>query len=131
MAIKVDAAKQNGTGEATILQRSTTAASDIGARVRTSAADSTAVVVKRAPAVLAVSLSSIERVAAALRTTSTEALALGTAFAAGASGGMLLSRVPRVLVMFAFVPAVVLGGALLERLAARTGEPARGVRTQA
>ncbi len=50
-----------------------------------------------------------------LRSSSTESLWLGTAFAAGASSALLLSRAPRLLAALAWVPALVFGGMALGR----------------
>ncbi len=108
-------AERNGTEEQTVIGRATTVVADVGAQVRTTAVDATAIVAKHAPAALAASRGTIERVLAIVRGSSDGSLALGTVFAAGLSGGMLLSRAPRLLVALAFLPTLFLGGTLLGR----------------
>ncbi len=103
MATKADAAERHGTDSESVLERSTDNASHIAARTRTSAADDpTEVGVKSAPAAMAHLLSSIARVLATVRASSTKSLVLGIVFAAGAGrwacscrGGARLSKEPR------------------------------------
>jgi hypothetical protein len=121
MTSKVARAERNGTAERTVIGRASVVA-DVGAQARTTAADTTAIVVDRAPAALAASRGGIERALVALRGSSTGSLALGTVFAAGVSGGMLLSRAPRLLVALAFLPTLLLGGTLVGRGTTRAEE---------
>jgi hypothetical protein len=118
--------ERNGTEEQTVIGRATIVVSDVGGQVRTKAADATAVVAGRAPTALAASRGVIEHTLAVLRGSSSGSLALGTAFAAGVSGGMLLSRAPRLLVALAFLPTLLLGGTLVGRGTGRADEPPRG-----
>ena len=129
MTSTVAPTKRNGTEEQTVIRRAASAVTDVGAQARTTAADATTVVAKRAPAALAMSRGIVERVLMALRGSSTGSLTLGTVFAAGVSGGMLLSRAPRVLVAPAFMATLLLGGTLVGRGTAQAGEPTRGTRT--
>ena len=120
---------RNDTKEQTVIVRAATAAADLGAQVHTAAVDATAIVADNAPAALAASRGTIERVSANLRGRSDRSLALGTVFAAGLSGGMLLSRAPRLLVAFAFLATALLGGTLLGRGTTGREEPSRGAST--
>ena len=128
MTSTVAPTKRNGTEKPTVIRRAASAVTDVGAQARTTAADATTVVAKRAPAALAMSRGIVERVLMALRGSSTGSLTLGTVFAAGVSGGMLLSRAPRVLVAPAFMATLLLGGTLVGRVTAQAGEPTRGTR---
>ena len=128
MTSTVAPTKRNGTQKPTVITRAASAVTDVGAQARTTAADAATVVAKRAPAALAMSRGIVERVLMALRGSSTGSLTLGTVFAAGVTGGMLLSRAPRVLVAPAFLATLLLGGTLVERVTASAGEPTRGTR---
>jgi hypothetical protein len=108
----------------TAVARATTAAADVGAQVRTAAVDAAEIVADHAPAVLAASRGTVERVFADLRGRSDESLALGTVFAAGLCAGMLLARAPRLFVSLAFLTAMLFGGMLVAR-AATGGETSR------
>jgi hypothetical protein len=121
--------ERNDTDEQTVIERATTVAADIGAQVHTAAADASAIVAGHAPAALAASRGTVEGVVANLRGRSDGSLALGTAFAAGLSGGMLLGRAPRLLVTLAFLATMLLGGTLLVRGTTGGETPSRGVRT--
>ncbi len=129
MASTKKLAEHNGTEEQTVLERTTTVAADVGAQVHTAAVDATAIVADRAPAALAASRDTVERVVAHLRGSSDGSLALGTVFAAGLTGGMLLSRAPRLLVVPAFLATMLFGGTLLGRGTAGGAEPSRKTRT--
>lgn len=118
--------KRNGTEQRSVIGRATSAVTDAGAQARTTAADASTVVAKHAPAAVAMSRGIVERVLTTLRGSSTGSLTLGTVFAAGVSGGMLLSRAPRALVAPAFMATLLLGGTLVGRVSARSGEPTRG-----
>ena len=122
-------AGRNGTDEQTVIGRATTVVADVGAQARTTANDAAAVVADHAPAALAASRSVLDRALTILRSSSTVSLAMGTVFASGMTGGMLLSRAPRVLVSLAFLPALLLGGTVLGRATTRLEGPAREART--
>ena len=128
MVSKAAPAERNDHRDATVIGEATTIVTGVGAQVRASASEITSLVVKKAPAALTVSRGFIVQVIAAFRESSTDSLALGTVFAAGVSGGLLLSRAPRVLVALAFVPTLVFGGALAGRRTTRLDEPSRGAR---
>ena len=129
MTSTVAPAERNGTEERIISGRATTLVADVGTQVHTMATEASAVVTKRAPAALAASRGVMTRALADLRRSSDGSLALGTDFAAGVSGGMLLSRAPRLLVALAFLPALLFGGTLVGRGTNRAEEPSRGART--
>jgi hypothetical protein len=129
MTSKVARAERNGTAERTVIERAARVAGDVSAQARTTAADTTAIVVDRAPTAVATSRGIVERVLMAVRGSSTSSLELGTVFAAGMSGGMLLSRAPRPLVALAFLPTLLLGGTLLGRGTTDGGKPSHGART--
>lgn len=118
-------AERNGTQEQTLIERTTTAVTDVGAQVQTAAADAVEVVAKHAPAATAASRSVLERAVASLRRSSTGSLALGTACAAGVTGAMVVSRAPRALVTLASVATLLLGGTVLGRGSNRLEEPPR------
>jgi hypothetical protein len=120
--------ERNGTEEQTVIGRATTVVAEVGAQVHTAVVDATATVADHAPAALAASRDAVERVFATLRGSSNGSLALGTVFAAGLSGGMLMSRAPRLLVAMALLPTLLLGGMLLGRGTADGGEPSHGAR---
>jgi hypothetical protein len=122
-------AEHNGTAEQTVIGRATAVVANVSAQARTTAADTSEIVATRAPAALAASRGVIARALAALRRSSSGSLALGTVFTAGMSGGMLLSRAPRLLVALALLPTVLLGGTLLARGTADGGVPSHGART--
>jgi hypothetical protein len=122
-------AERNGTEVQTGVERATTVVADVGAQAQIIATDAVAVVAKHAPAATAASRSAIDHAVATLRTSSTVSLAMGTVFASGLTGGMLLSRAPRVLVSLAFLPALLLGGAVLGRATTRPAGPAHEART--
>jgi hypothetical protein len=128
MTSKEAQADRDGSGGTTVMERASMAVSDVGAQVRESVADSAALVAQHAPAAMTASRGFAERALVMLRESSTDSLVLGTVFAAGASGGMLLSRAPRMLVALAFVPALVFGGMLLGRRGMRLDEPAHAGR---
>ena len=121
--------ERNGTAEQSVIGRATTVVADAGAQAHTTAADTTAFVVDHAPAALATSRGTVERVLGSERGSSDGSLALGTVFAAGMTGGMLLSRAPRLFVAPAFMATLLLGGTILGRGRADAGEPSRGART--
>jgi hypothetical protein len=108
-------AERNGTEEQAVIGRAATFAADLGAQVHTAAVDASTIAAAQAPAAMAMSRSAVGRVLASVRGSSDRTLALGTVFAAGLSGGMLLSRAPRPLVALAFLPTLLLGGTLLGR----------------
>ena len=122
-------AERNGTAEQTVIGRAASVAGDVSAQAQTTATDTPAIVAKRAPAALAASRRVIEHGLTILGGSSSASLALGTVFAAGLSGGMLLSRAPRLLVALALLPTLLLGGTLLERGTTDGGEPSHGTRT--
>jgi hypothetical protein len=122
-------AGRNGTEEQTVIGRATTVVTDVGAQVQTAATDAAAALAKHAPAATAASRSALDRALATLRRSSTVSLAMGTVFASGMTGGMLLSRAPRALVSLAFLPALLLGGTVLGRATTRPEGPAREART--
>ena len=122
-------AERNGTPDQTLIERAASAVTDMGAQTRTTAADASTEVAKRAPATLAMSRGIFERVLMALRGSSTDSLALSTVFVAGVSGGMLLSRAPRLLVAPAFMATLLLGGTLLGRGTTDGGRPSPRART--
>jgi hypothetical protein len=114
----------------TAVARATTAAADVGAQVRTAAVDAAEIVADHAPAVLAASRGTAERVFTDLRGRSDGSLALGTVFAAGLCGGMLLGRAPRLLILLAFLTTMLFGGMLVARGATGGGQSSRrGART--
>jgi len=123
------APERNGTEQHTLIGRTTTAVTDVGAQVHTAAAEATAVVAKHAPAALATSRGTLDRALATLRGSSSGSLRLGTFFAAGVTGGMFLSGAPRVFVALAFLPTLLLGGTALGRGTTRLEEPSRAART--
>lgn len=129
MTSTVAPAQRNGTEDRTVIGRAAGAVTDVATQVGTTAADATTVVARRAPAALAVSRGIAESVFLALRGRSTASLALGMVFAAGVSGGMLLSRAPRVLVTLAFLATLLLGGTLVERWTNRADELSGASRT--
>ena len=129
MSTTMKPAERNGTAEQTVIERTTTVVSDVGEQVHAAAADAAAVVAQHAPAATAASRGGLDRALAALRRSSTVSLAMGTVFASGVTGGMLLSRAPRTLVSLAFLPALILGGTVLGRATARLEGPAREART--
>lgn len=120
--------ERNGSAEQGVIGRATSAVADVGAQARTTATDAGTVVADHVPAALATSRGIVERLSGSLRGSSDDALALGTAFAAGLSCGLLLSRAPRLLVAPAFLSTLLLGGTLLGR-GASAGAPSRGART--
>ena len=122
-------AERNGTAEQTVIRRAASVAGDVSAQARTTATDTTAIVAKRAPAALAASRGMIERVRTIVGESSGASLALGTVFAAGLSGGLLLSRAPRLLVALAWLPTLFLGGTLLGRGTTDAGAPSHPART--
>ena len=85
----------------------------------------TAAAARRAPAALAASRGVIERTGVTLRESSDASLVLGLVVAAGLTGGMLLSRAPRLLVALAFVATLLLGGTLLRRVVTDCWKPSR------
>ncbi len=122
-------AERNGTADQTVIGRAATVVADVSAQARTTATDTTAIVAKRAPAALAASRGVIERARTILGGSSSASLALGTVFAAGLSGGMLLSRAPRLLVALALLPTLLLGGTLLGRGTTDAEAPSHAART--
>jgi hypothetical protein len=118
-------AGRNGREEQTVVGRTTTVVTDVGAQVQSAAADAAAVVARHAPAATAASRGALDRALAILGRSSTVSLAMGTVFASGMTGGMLLSRAPRVLASLAFVPLLLLGGTVLGRVTTRLEGPAR------
>ena len=58
MTSTVAPTKRNGTEKPTVIRRAASAVTDVGAQARTTAADATTVVAKRAPAALAMSAAS-------------------------------------------------------------------------
>jgi hypothetical protein len=122
-------AEHNGTAEQTVVGRATTAVADVSAQARTTATDTTAIVAKHAPAALAASRGMVERLHTILGESSSASLALGTVFAAGLSGGLLLSRAPRLLVALAWLPTLILGGTLVGRGTADAEAPSHAART--
>jgi hypothetical protein len=122
MTSTVAPAPRNGTEDRTVIGRAAGAVTDVAAQISTTAGDATTVVARRAPAALSMSQGTAENILSALRGRSSASLALGTVFAAGVSGGMLLSRAPRILVTLAFLATTLLGGTLVERWATRTDE---------
>jgi hypothetical protein len=129
MTSKEARADRNGSGGTSVMERASTAVSDVSAQVHEDIADYAAAAAQHAPAAMAASRGSAEHALVMLRASSTDSLVLSTVFAAGVSGGMLLSRAPRMLVALAFVPALVFGGMLLGRRGMRLDEPTRGART--
>ena len=121
--------ERDGTDEQTVIGRATTVVAEVGAQVHTAFVDATATAADRAPAALAASRGTVERVIATLRGSSNESLALGTVFSAGLSGGMLLSRAPRLLVAMALLPTLLLGGMLLGRGSSDGGKSSHRART--
>jgi len=119
------AASQSPTARSgpTARERTLTVVGDAAGQVRDGVADSVGAIGSHAPEALNASRRSAERGLTGLRQVPTHSLVLSTVFSGGLSAGMLLSRAPRTLVMLAFVPAVVLGGTLLERLSARIDDP--------
>ena len=122
-------AERNGTADQTIIGRATSVVADVSTQARTTAVDTTAIVANHAPAALAASRGLIERTLTILGGSSNGSLALGTVFGAGLSGGMILSRSPRLLVALALLPTVILGGTLLGRESTEAGEPSHQART--
>ena len=118
--------ERNGSADQTVIGRATTVVADAGAQARSTATDTTAFVADHAPEALAASRGVIERALATLRRSSSGSLELGTVFAAGLSGGMLMSRAPRLLVALAFLPTLLLGGTLLGRGTTDAREPSAG-----
>jgi hypothetical protein len=118
-------AERNGTQDQTLIGRTTTAVTAVGGQVHTAAE----AVAKHVPAATAASRNALDRAVASLRGSSTGSLALGTACAAGVTGGMVLSRAPRALVTLASVTTLLLGGTVLGRGSGRLQEPPRGART--
>jgi hypothetical protein len=129
MTSTVAPAERNGTEDQTVIERAASGARDAGRLVRIRAGDASAVVARRGPAALAASRGRTERAIATLRGSSNGSLALGTVFAAGVSGGMLLSGAHRMLVALAFLPTLLLGGTLVRRGTTGLEEPSRGART--
>lgn len=121
--------ERNHTNEQTVIGRATAAVADIGVQVQTAAADATALVADHAPAALAASRDMAERVVTNLRGRSDATLTVGTIFAAGLSGGMLVSRAPRLIVAAALLATMLIGGTLLGRGATGGRKPSRGGRT--
>jgi len=121
--------ESNETEEQSVIGRATTAVAGVGAQVHTAAVDATALVADHAPEALAASRGTVERVFTDLRGRSNGSLALGTVFAAGLSGGMLVSRAPRPLVALAFLATVLFGGTLLGRGTNGGEVPSRGARS--
>ncbi len=122
-------ADRNGTAPQTVIGRAASVAGDVSAQARTTAVDASAIIADHAPAALAASRGVIGVALAALRRSSSSSLALGTVFAAGLSGGMLVSRAPRVLVALALLPTLLLGGTLVGRGTTRLDEPSRRARS--
>ena len=128
MTSTMKTAERNGTQERSVIGRTTAVATDVGAQVHTAAAEAATIVAKHAPAATAASHSALVRALATLHRSSTVSLAVGTAFAGGVAGGMVLSRAPRVLVTLALLPTLLLGGTVLGRGTGRLEEPSRGAR---
>jgi hypothetical protein len=123
MRRKLAPEERNGTADQTVIGRASSVVADAGAQARSTATETTAFVADHAPEALAAASELIERALAALRRSSSGSLELGTVFAAGLSGGMLLSRAPRLLVALAFLPTLLLGGTLLGRGTNDAAEP--------
>ena len=121
--------ERNHTEEDGVIGRAANVVADAGAQVKTAAVEATAIVVDHAPAALAASRGTVERVLANLDGRSDESLALGTVFAAGLSAGMLLSRAPRLLVALTFLASLAFGGTLLGRGTAGGDATSRKART--
>lgn len=129
MASTMTPAERSDTEAQTVIGRASTVLADVGGQVHTAAVDTTAIVSDHAPGALAASRGTIERVFASLRRSSDGSLTLGTIFAAGLSGGMLLSRAPSLQVALAFLATMLLGGTLLGRGTTCGEEPSRRART--
>jgi len=121
--------ERNHTEGESVVGRAANVVADAGAQVKTAAVEATAIVADHAPAALAASRGTVERVLANLDGRSDESLALGTVFAAGLSAGMLLSRAPRLLVALTFLASLAFGGTLLGRGTAGGDATSRKART--
>jgi len=121
--------ERNHTEGEGVVGRAANVVADAGAQVKTAAVEATAIVADHAPAALAASRGTVERVLANLDGRSDESLALGTVFAAGLSAGMLLSRAPRLLVALTFLASLAFGGTLLGRGTAGGDATSRKART--
>ncbi len=91
------------------------ASEEVLAHVRVATAAAAEALAERTPAAQAVSHDAIEQVGTVLRASSSDNLLLGTIFCAGLWAGLLLARAPRLAVLLALIPALVLGGTLASR----------------
>jgi hypothetical protein len=98
---------------------------DAASQIRASAVDAASALGEHAPAAVALSQDTIDRIAAQLKASSTDSLVLGTVFSAGVWCGLALARAPRLLMLLAILPALVLGGSLLSRRTPTAGIKAR------
>ena len=107
------------------------ASGDALSQLRGSAADVAGSVAERAPEVLSLSQETIEQLAGALRASSSDSLVLGLVYSVGVWSGLALARAPRLLMLLAMVPALVLGGTLLTRRVPMVGRAAAAKRSRA
>jgi hypothetical protein len=83
--------------------------------VRDTAADLTGTIADRAPGAFAVSQDTLDEILSQLKASSSETLVLGTVYSAGLWSGLALARAPRLLMLMALLPLLLLGGTLLSR----------------
>ena len=88
---------------------------DAASQIRSSAVDVASTIGEHAPAAMALSQDTIDRIASQLKASSTDSLVLGTVFSAGVWCGLALARAPRLMMLLAILPALVLGASLLSR----------------
>ena len=88
---------------------------DMLAQVRVAATGAAETLADQAPVVMAKSQEALDQVGATLRGSSSDSLLLGTVFCAGLWSGLVLARAPRLAILLALIPAVVLAGTLVSR----------------
>ncbi|MBX3028654.1 MAG: hypothetical protein KF809_00705 [Chloroflexi bacterium] len=110
-------------------QRAGAAAQRAGEVVADVAGTAASTVQTHAPAVIDASRTTAGIAYRQVRKASNDQLLLGTVFTAGVVAGLVLGRVPRLLVLAALVPVAVLGGTLLGRrvtgIGRRAGDASR------
>lgn len=97
--------------------------------VRDAAEAARSAVETHAPAVIEAGKVTATTAYSQVRRAPDEQLAMGTAFAAGLVTGFVLARVPRLVLLLALVPLMVLGGTLLGRKVPFVGRATRAKRS--
>ncbi|MFN8621213.1 MAG: hypothetical protein U0869_10755 [Chloroflexota bacterium] len=110
-------------GGPSLAERTTGVLSDAGAAAGSVLSDATSAagaalnqLADATPEVVAASRRTVDETIEGLRATPTAGLALGAAFCAGLTVGLLLGRAPRPLIALTLGPTLAFGGTLLSRL---------------